>query len=135
MSLSVDKAEGVLHSNLKAHTAAPIRPKGGEPLAVISGAVEGTKSLLRSALDRAGPQLQSVVHMSSFAAIGGPAIRPTKYNEEQWDTVSEALIAEQGSEAGWVNIYVASKTFAEKAFWSFREDFKPDWHMAAVNPV
>lgn len=102
---------------------------------MVTTAVESTRSLLKSAFDKAGPQLRSIVHMSSFASISGPEIAPIKYKEDQWDTVSEGIVAEQGNAAAWPVIYTAAKTAAERALWAFREEFKPEWYMAAVNPV
>lgn len=73
--------------------------------------------------------------MSSVAAIRGSKEAPYVYTEKDWNDQSEKLVAEKGADAGWGPVYSASKTAGEKAFWAFRDKFRPDWTMAAVNPV
>src|ERR1700753_1142507 len=95
----------------------------------------GTTVLLESALKNAGPQLRTVVHMSSIAAIRGDVPPPYTFTEADWNNDSEAAIEKLGAGAGAANIYRASKAAGEKVFWKFRQDNQPKWTMAAVNPA
>jgi nucleoside-diphosphate-sugar epimerase len=96
--------------------------------------VGGTVSVLKSAL-KAGEQLKGVVIISSIAAISGPQEVPYTYTEKDWNTFSEGEVARLGKDAPGPQIYLASKTAAERAFWKFREDNKPTFTQTAVNPV
>lgn len=73
--------------------------------------------------------------MSSIAAIAGPKEPPHTYTEEEWNEFSTGEVARLGPEAGGGQIYRASKTETERAFWKFREAEKPSFYMTAVNPV
>lgn len=114
--------------------ASPVSFSFTDPDYVINTAVGGTVSILKSAL-KAGEQLKSVVVISSIAAISGPQEAPYTYTEKDWNTFSEGEVARLGKDAGGPQIYIASKTAAEKAFWKFREEHRPSFAQIAVNPV
>ncbi|RYP56752.1 hypothetical protein DL771_011620 [Monosporascus sp. 5C6A] len=114
------------------HTASPTDVSGTTDAAeVIRRAVSSTIAVLHSA-EKAGPQLQSVVYMSSCAAIFNTPPEVKVHTERDWNTTSEALVDRLGSEAGALVGYAASKTAAEKAFWKFRDERKPGFALAAV---
>ncbi|CAJ2507348.1 Uu.00g085340.m01.CDS01 [Anthostomella pinea] len=116
------------------HLASPLREAHTLPAPeVVSLAFDSTSSILESAL-KAGPQLQSVVYMSSAAAVFDmPAARRT-HTEKDWNTTAEEIVKEHGTETDGVTAYMASKTAAERLFWKFREDYKPAFGMTALQP-
>lgn len=117
-----------------AHTASPVSLSFTDPEPVLHAAVNGTKSILESSL-KAGPQLRTVVFMSSIAAVFSNHEPPYTYTEKDWNNVSEDLVKQLGKNAPGPQIYIASKAAAEKAFWKFRDGNKPSAAFAAINPV
>ncbi|KAI1390846.1 NAD(P)-binding protein [Hypoxylon trugodes] len=125
--------EAVIGCTAILHLAAPVRDTWTlEPPEVLRRGVNSTTGLLDSALNKAGPQLQSVVLMGSAAAIFDVPPKPGVYSEKNWNTTSEAAVAELGKDAGGLQAYCASKTAGERAFWKFREEKKPAFSMTAV---
>jgi nucleoside-diphosphate-sugar epimerase len=116
------------------HLAAPVSLSFKDPVPVIRGAVVGTQTLLNSALKN-GKDLSSMVIMSSIVAITSPRGPGHVYSEKDWNETSEVEVAQHGAKAASIDIYAASKTAAEKAFWKFRDDNQPKFAMAAVNPA
>lgn len=116
------------------HMASPVSFSFTDPDYVINTAVGGTVSILKSAL-KAGEQLKSVIYISSIAAIVGPQEAPYTFTEKDWNSFSEGEVARLGGGAGGPQIYLASKTAAERAFWKFRDEHKPKFSQTAVNPV
>jgi nucleoside-diphosphate-sugar epimerase len=116
-----------------AHMASPVSFSFTDPDYVINTAVHGTTSILKSAL-RAGPQLKSVVYISSIAAVAQPHDPPYTYTEHDWNTWAPEEADRLGKDTPGRIIYVASKAKAEMAFWKFKEDNKPKFAMTAVNP-
>lgn len=51
-----------------------------------------------------------------------------------WNEFSPKLVEEKGKDAPTPDMYRASKTLAERAFWKWIEDNKPSWDGATVNP-
>ncbi|RYO93829.1 hypothetical protein DL766_005085 [Monosporascus sp. MC13-8B] len=114
------------------HAASPTDVSGTTDAAeVVRRAVSSTIAVLHSA-EKAGPQLQSVVYMSSSAAIFNTPPEAKVHTERDWNTTSEVLVDKLGSEAGALVGYAASKTAAERAFWEFRDKQKPGFALAAV---
>jgi nucleoside-diphosphate-sugar epimerase len=101
----------------------------------LHAAIIGTQTILESALAHAGPQLKSIVVMSSIAAIRSSQTPPYTFTEKDWNDVAEKMCAEKGTETPGPMIYAASKVAAEKAFWNFKKEKKPGFAMASVNPV
>lgn len=114
--------------------ASPVSFFFTDPDYVINTAVGGTVSILKSAL-KAEEQLKSVVIISSIAAIRGRHEAPYTYTEKDWNDFSESEVARLGKDAPGSQIYLASKTAAERAFWKFRDDNRPTFSQTAVNPV
>lgn len=57
-----------------------------------------------------------------------------RYTEADWNVDSIPHVEEKGVEADGMHSYLASKTLAEKALWSFIEDEKPSWDAVAIHP-
>ncbi|MCJ1405848.1 hypothetical protein MMC11_009078 [Xylographa trunciseda] len=120
------------------HTASPIdfSLKSWDHFVPI--AVAGAAGILLSAYKHAGPQLESFVLTSSVAAIVDPSKKPYDFTEADWNTYSVAKAKEQGEEAPSGLLYQASKTEAERAIWTFRDEYKtlakPPFAISAVNP-
>ncbi len=131
-----DKAVQGVHGVF--HTASPISFNLHRYEDVVIPAVAGTVTLLNSALEHAGPQLESVVVTSSAASIVDP--KPDGYVFTEADfashalTVSEANKAEGKETSGAVQ-YPASKQAAEKAVWTFRDEKKPYFAISTVHPT
>jgi nucleoside-diphosphate-sugar epimerase len=117
------------------HLAAPVSLSFTDPAPVLHAATMGTTVVLDSAYKNAGPQLRTVVFMSSIAAIRGAQQPPYVFTEADWNNVAEEHVEKMGTKSDPRYIYGASKTAAEKVFWKFRDTVKPNWTMAAVNPV
>ncbi|KAI2462780.1 NAD(P)-binding protein [Annulohypoxylon bovei var. microspora] len=114
------------------HLASPVKDTFIlPPPEVVRTGVSGTTGILESAL-KAGPQLKSVVLMSSAAAIFDVPTEPGIYSEKDWNTTSEPVVAQLGPEAGGLHAYCACKTIGERAFWEFRDDRKPAFSMTAL---
>lgn len=102
-------------------------------------AVEGTLSLLHSALDHAGPQLKAFVLAGSSAAMGlrSPDDKTSSFTEGDWNDAAVKTAQELGKDTPGRLIYAASKTAAERAFWSFHQETQGQrlFSMTAVNPA
>jgi nucleoside-diphosphate-sugar epimerase len=114
--------------------ASPVSLSFTDPDPVIHTAKVGTLTILQSALENSGPQLKAFVLTSSIAAIRNPHEPPHVYNEEQWNTTSLEMVAQMGRDTPGIAIYAASKTAAERVFWEFRDQHKPSFTFAAINP-
>jgi nucleoside-diphosphate-sugar epimerase len=117
-----------------AHLATPVSFYFTDPDYVIRTAVEGARSILESAAKEAG--LKHFVFMSSVVAV----LSETKpqghvFTEADWNETAPGTVAELGAKTPGRTIYAASKTLAEREFWKFKEERKPSFTMAAVNPV
>jgi nucleoside-diphosphate-sugar epimerase len=106
-----------------------------DPVPILHAAIHGTKILLNSALEKAGPQLKTVVLMSSIAAVVNTHEPPYTLTERDWNDFAEKMCEEKGKETPGPVIYIASKVTGERAFWQFRDEKKPRFTMTAVNPV
>jgi len=116
------------------HTAAPVSLSFTDPEPVMHAAIQGTSSILNSAL-KAGSQLKSVVLMSSIAAVMGAQQPPHTFTEKDWNDFSEGEVERLGKEASSVHIYFASKTAAERTLWDFQKQHTPSFTATAINPV
>lgn len=73
--------------------------------------------------------------MSSIAAVRSSHPPPYTFTENDWNDFAEKMCEAKGKETPGIIIYAASKVAAEKAFWKFKEEEKPAFAMASVNPV
>ncbi|KAI0133230.1 NAD(P)-binding protein [Hypoxylon sp. NC0597] len=114
------------------HLASPVNDIWSlEPTEIVRMAVNSTTGILESAL-KAGPQMQSVVLMSSAGAIFDVPPEPGVYSEKSWNTTSEPAVEKLGRDAGMLHAYCASKTAGERAFWRFRDERKPSFGMTTL---
>ena len=117
-----------------AHLASPVSFNFTDPEPIIHAAVNGTKTILESAL-HAGPQLKSFVVLSSIAAVRSLAPAPYTFTEKDWNDWAEPVVAAKGKDAPGMAIYSASKVAAEKTFWAFRDEKRPPFALSSLNPV
>ncbi|EJD40169.1 D-lactaldehyde dehydrogenase [Auricularia subglabra TFB-10046 SS5] len=117
-----------------AHTASPVVFSGPEdpPESLIKPAVAGTVGLLNSA-QKFGSNVQRVVLTSSYAALLEPHDGPYEYSENDWNEYSIAEAYKAGPHAG-VHKYRASKSLAERSFWNFISEQKPQFDGVSANP-
>ena len=85
-------------------------------------ALNGCQGLLSSALAHAGPQLESLVFLSTAAVSGDPRIKPSRRSENDWKRLAESRRISLGREASAAFMYQASKTLAECMLWRFRDE-------------
>ncbi|KAI0076359.1 NAD-P-binding protein [Panus rudis PR-1116 ss-1] len=118
------------------HTASPFHYNFEDPNDYIHPAVNGTTSILESALKH-GKNVKRVVVTSSVAAVftvGLPEERT--FSEKDWNERSIKEVEEKGKQANAGDKYCASKTLAEKAAWAFVERNKGaiQWDLVTINP-
>ncbi|KAI0148880.1 hypothetical protein BJ166DRAFT_571158 [Pestalotiopsis sp. NC0098] len=116
-----------------AHLASPVSFNFTDSEYVVGTAVNSVKSILASAKKETG--IKHCVFMSSIVAIISEKPQGHIFTEADWNDAAPKAVAEQGDAATGRQIYGASKTLAERAFWSFREEQKPTFTMNTVNPV
>jgi nucleoside-diphosphate-sugar epimerase len=117
-----------------AHLAAPVSFSFTDPVPVMHGAINGTRTLLESAHAH-GKDLQTVVLCSSIVAVRTRGQEGHVFTEADWNETSEKNVAELGADASSIDIYAASKTAAEKEFWKFRDEKHPSFAQTAINPA
>ncbi|KAJ4365741.1 hypothetical protein N0V83_008361 [Neocucurbitaria cava] len=117
------------------HLASPVSMDFKDPVPIIYAAINGTKTILNSALACAGSQLKTVIVMSSIAAVKSSHPPPYSFTEEDWNDFAEDMCREQKTETPGPAIYIASKTAGERVFWEFQSERQPPFMMASVNPV
>ncbi|KAJ7657233.1 D-lactaldehyde dehydrogenase [Mycena polygramma] len=118
-----------------AHTASPVALHDGEPEEVIGPAVQGTLSILTSAL-KYGTSVKRVVYTSSTAAVLQVEPEPKTFSELDWNEQAPREAKELGRAASGITKYRASKVLAERAAWDFVEKHKGEigWDLVALNP-
>ncbi|KAL2136552.1 hypothetical protein VTI74DRAFT_3097 [Chaetomium olivicolor] len=124
-----------------AHLASPVSMAETDPAPMMRAAVQGTTSLLASALaewkcDTEKSTLKSVVFMSTISAIFSPS-KPAGYafTEADWNDVAEEHVRRLGKDTPGYVIYQASKTAAERAFWEFGKESEAAFGMTALCPA
>ncbi|KAK0669258.1 putative oxidoreductase [Cercophora samala] len=117
-----------------AHLASPVSMADGDPALMMKAAVDGTTSLLASAVGSPG-KIKSFVFMSSISAVYSPS--PARgphhvFTSSDWNQEAESKVEELGDKTPGYITYQASKTAAEKALWKIVDGEKdPRW--GAVN--
>ncbi|CAD6443613.1 48775d96-b4dd-4517-ba77-da740819e717 [Sclerotinia trifoliorum] len=119
------------------HTASPIDFTLTTYAQMVTPAVDGTNTLLISAL-KAGPQLKAVVVTSSVIAVTNPRTDYHVFTEA--DFASEYLAQAQldlkeGRQTHPGVLYGASKTAADQAVWKFLKETKPAFAISTINPA
>ncbi len=125
-----------------AHLATPVVFDSGDVEYIVGTAVEGTLSILESALTavRKGAAeeeekgITSFVLMSSVAAVRMQIPGPATFTEKDWNTRAEADVKEAGDKAFGHVIYAASKVASERAFWDWVKEKEPPFAASALNP-
>ncbi|KAI0446473.1 NAD(P)-binding protein [Xylaria telfairii] len=142
------KAPGAFDEAVKgvqaiAHLATPVVFDSGDVEYIVGTAVQGSLSILESALRVASEEkatvaeedrLRSFVFMSSVAAVRMNLPGPVTFTEKDWNTQAEAAVKEAGDEAFGHIIYAASKVASERAFWNWVEEKKPPFVATVLCP-
>lgn len=118
------------------HTASPFHFNVSDPQELIRPAVAGTTSVLQSAL-KFGTSVKRVVVLSSTAAIQTVGLdHPKVFTEADWNEAAIKEIETKGKDANPVDAYMASKTLAERAAWTWYEKNKSSisWDLVTLNP-
>ncbi|KAI9058001.1 NAD-P-binding protein [Trametes sanguinea] len=122
------------------HTATPVHLSADHPGEMIVPAVQGTLSILTSALKH-GSSVQRVVILSSTAAVFRSNPDPSKtlvLDESSWNEEEVAQCREKGRDAAALAKYRASKTLAERAAWDFVATHAKEsglrWDLVVLNP-
>lgn len=131
-------AEGAFDSAVKgvdyiAHLAAPVSLSFTDAQKVLNTATTSVTRILESATKELS--VKSFVFMSSVTAVRGAKEGPYTYTESDWNEDVLRLLEKLGEKAPGPLIYASSKVAAEKVFWKFRDERKPNFSMTAVNPV
>ncbi|KAK7424753.1 hypothetical protein QQX98_000333 [Neonectria punicea] len=116
-----------------AHLAAPVSFKFTDPDPVLEAAEEGTRGILKSALNESS--IKSFIQMSSIAAVMNKKEDSPRFTEADWNTESLEAVKQHGKKSPGPLIYLASKVASERAFWEFRVKNKPSFTMTAINPT
>lgn len=114
------------------HTASPFNFTAKTTAEILDPAIRGTESLLSSA-KRRSPNVHRIVKTSSLGAIIDYAqgIRPGHtYTEADWNPIDLDTITIDDP----IPLYLASKTFAEKAAWEFMNTQRPDFTLSTICP-
>ncbi|KAI0907767.1 hypothetical protein F4823DRAFT_601663 [Ustulina deusta] len=124
-----------------AHLATPVVFDSGDVEYIVGTAVEGTLSILESALTAARKEgaeeeegIASFVLMSSVSAVRMQIPGPATFTEKDWNTRAEADVKEAGDKAFGHVIYAASKVASERAFWDWVKEKEPPFAASALNP-
>ncbi|TCD71181.1 methylglyoxal reductase (NADPH-dependent) gre2 [Steccherinum ochraceum] len=117
------------------HLASPFHMKSTHPDDMIIPAVQGTRTLLQSALQH-GTNVKRIVITSSTASIGEFLDTAKVFTEDDWNNQSEREAKEKGKDCSPTHSYRASKTLAEKEAWRFVEEHqgKIDWDLVTICP-
>ncbi|KAL2171222.1 hypothetical protein VTG60DRAFT_3533 [Thermothelomyces hinnuleus] len=131
----------VLVTGINGYIASPVSTTETDPAPMMRAAVQGTTSLLSSALvearKRSGEDaLKSVLFMSSMSAVFSPN-RPAGhvFTEGDWNDVAEEEVRRLGTSAPGYTFYQASKTAAERAFWEFGKETGAEFAMTGLCPA
>jgi nucleoside-diphosphate-sugar epimerase len=124
--------EAVKGVDAVAHLAAPVSMFFTDPEPVIKTAKTATWGILESATKE--PSVKHFVLMSSITAVRGMKDGPYTFTEGDWNDFAVDLVEKMGKTTPGPVIYSASKVEAEKIFWKFRDERKPNFTMTAVNP-
>ena len=93
-------------------------------------AVEGTKDILQTA-HKYGPNIKKFVYTSSISAAVNLDSPPENQilTEESWNPISNDP---EELDKSWSDAYYASKTYAERAVWEFKETVKPQFSINTI---
>ncbi|KAF8601901.1 NAD-P-binding protein [Ceratobasidium sp. AG-I] len=117
-----------------AHAASPVVIPNATADDYFRPAIDGTTGILES-IKSHGPTVKRVVLTSSAVAVFHYQ-KGVKHTEAHWNETILKIVEEKGDKAAGPELYVASKTLAEKAAWKFMDDNKDKikFDLVAVNP-
>lgn len=115
-----------------AQLASPVSLSFSEAEPVINTAKGAVRGVLESAIKE--PSVKTVVLMSSNAAIRSKKDGSYTFTEKDWNHQAEQMVQTLGDNTPGPVIYGASKAASEKEFWKFKEERKPTFIMASINP-
>ncbi|KAF9651439.1 D-lactaldehyde dehydrogenase, partial [Thelephora ganbajun] len=130
-----DAFDGVLDElDAILHTASPFHLDADDPEELIRPAVNGTLSVLKSAIKAPG-KIKRIIIFSSVVSIGISRVN-SEYTEEEWNDEAVDDVKVKGKESNGLTKYMASKTLAERAAWELYYKHKASlpWDLAAINP-
>jgi len=118
-----------------AHTASPFHTHADDPNDIIIPAVNGTKSILETAVEH-GSAIKRIVLTASTVAVGLDPEIGRQYTEEDWNEPHLKQVRELGKDATGGAKYSASKTLAERAAWEVynRNKGSIGWDLTTLNP-
>ncbi|TCD65710.1 methylglyoxal reductase (NADPH-dependent) gre2 [Steccherinum ochraceum] len=118
------------------HLASPFHMKSSHPDDMIIPAVQGTHTILQSALQH-GKNVKRIVITSSSASVDEFLDYAKIYTEDDWNNQSVREAKEKGKDCPPVHSYRASKTLAEKEAWKFVEEHNGQltFDIVAICPV
>ena len=93
-------------------------------------AVEGAKDILHSAHEY-GPNIKKFVYTSSLVAAVNLSSLPENetLTKDSWSSISNDP---EELDKSWNDAYYASKTYAERAIWEFKETIKPQFSVSTI---
>jgi len=130
-----DAFDSVLHGlDAVLHTASPFHYAVEDPEEIIRPAVNGTLSVLKSAIKAPG-NIKRIIVLSSTVSIGLTRT-DSEYTEEEWNDLAVDDVKAKGKDAHGLMKYMASKTLAERAAWELYREHKASlpWDLVAINP-
>ncbi|RPD63136.1 NAD(P)-binding protein [Lentinus tigrinus ALCF2SS1-7] len=118
-----------------AHTASPFHMHADDPNEMIIPALQGTLSVLHSAL-KYGKGIKRIVITASCATVLEYGPEPRVFSEKDWNERSIREVNEKGRAAAPGDKYCASKILAERAAWDFHKQHKNEiaWDVTVLNP-
>ncbi|KIM31833.1 hypothetical protein M408DRAFT_239176 [Serendipita vermifera MAFF 305830] len=127
---AVADVEGIIHC---------ASPLGGsdpdlDPQRLIGPAVDGTLSILRSAINSTNVKRVVVTSSVTTAWQAVPKYTPIVYNENDWNEQAVELVKAKGKEAPPFIKYAASKVLAEQAAWNFMKENNPNFDLVTILP-
>ena len=113
-----------------------LRRSADDPNEVIVPAVQGTLSVLNSALKHGAQTVKRVVITASCASILEYGPTPRVFTEKDWNERAIREVNEKGKAAANGDKYCASKTLAERAAWDFWNKHKSEvaWDVSVLTP-
>ena len=117
------------------HCASPFHYTADDPAELVNPAVQGTTTVLTSALKH-GTVLKRFIVTSSVAAMITPSAELHTVSEADWNEGALAEIQEKGAGASPLGKYCASKTLGERTAWDFWSQHKNEvrWDVVSLNP-
>ncbi|RPD52415.1 NAD(P)-binding protein [Lentinus tigrinus ALCF2SS1-7] len=120
------------------HTASPVGIIQGDAAELILPAVQGTVSILTSALKR-GTSVQRIVWVGSAGSVfeEQPDSNLKAFTEADWNEPAIREVETKGATASGFAKYSASKTLAERAAWNFWNKYRAEvaWDLVVLNPT